>query len=154
MQDAQHALVEVLERAGVGVERAQRGRSQGHGDRVDGEVAARQIVLQAARPHLRQRARRRVGLGAGHDHVQAEVLGLDRGGAEALVLDLQRAVQPLGRRACGAGRVALHHHVQVDGLRAPQEQVAHRSAHQVRARDVGEGIGHAGGARLRAQAGG
>jgi len=61
-------LGEVLERA-VGGEQLTVG--EGHRDRVDGEVAAREILLDARRLDLGQRPRRRVALAARHRQIDA-----------------------------------------------------------------------------------
>ena len=81
MQHAQPARREVLERA---VDRVQR-TVEAQGDRVDGHVAALQVLVEGARPHVGQRARVRVGLGAGAHEVVGAAVGAHARGPEAVV---------------------------------------------------------------------
>ena len=75
VEDAQHAVLEVLARPGPVRPRAV---EHGHGHRVDREVAARQVVLDArAQLDLRQRARPRVALAARARQVEGELAGAD-----------------------------------------------------------------------------
>ena len=69
MQHAQPPGAQVLERA---VDRPQRA-VEAQRDRVDGHVAAAQVLVERARPHVGQRARVGVGLGAGAHEVVGAV---------------------------------------------------------------------------------
>ena len=131
MQGAQAVLREVLERAGDGLELAV---GQPDGDRVDAEVAAREVLGdRRAELDVGQRTRMRVALAPR----RGEVDGAGRvRGPEALVDD--RAVaEPLR----GGRRVALHHEIEVARV-APEQRVADRAAHHPDARQVRQGVEH------------
>ena len=111
---------------------AEAGRVELHRQGVDGEVAAVQVQLEAGELHHRQGGRGVVVFQAGGGHVQAEPACLedDVGGAELLVgAHLHLRVQ-LPKAAGKGDAVALHHHVQIQVF-PPEEQIAHRSAHQI-----------------------
>ncbi len=88
------------------VELAPARAAERHGDRVDGEVPAREILLERARAHLRQRARRRVGLGAPLGDVDAAAVPLQHGRAEALVKRRAGRLRGARRRATPRQRAA------------------------------------------------
>ena len=97
MQDAQHARREVVERARPGGEPAV---GEPQGDRVDGEVAPREVVGQRrAEPHVGQRPGPRVALRPRAGEVEGDPAGAHRRGAEARMGDH-------GRRRAGPRRAA------------------------------------------------
>jgi hypothetical protein len=88
-----------------------------HGQRVHGEVAPGQVLLQAAALHR------------GDVHLGAQAPALHAPGAEgARQPEAAGPVLPRERRRRG-GRVALERHVDV-GHRPPQQGVAHPAAHR------------------------
>ena len=141
VEHAQHAGLEVLERALDGGQRPV--QAQRH--RVDRHVAAVEVVVERAGPHVGQGARVGVALGAGAHEVEGAVADADARGAEALVGgDL--AAQ--ARR--GGVDVALDDDVEL-APRAPEQQVAHGPADEVHALARREGAQQARAARVGAQ---
>ena len=125
MQGAQPPRGEVVERAR---ERLERAVGEPDGERVDAEVAPREVLAQRdAELDLRQRTRVLVALAAGGGDVD---LPDGRGGAEAVVEHRVLAEPPRGGRG-----VALHHEIEVARLAADQ-RVADRAADDPDARDV------------------
>src|SRR5581483_9414578 len=118
---------------------------KGERHRVDREVAAGQVLRQGGGPDLGQGAGGRVGLAAGRGQVELELVGADPRGREALV-----RVDLAAQAPAELGGVALHDEVEVGSL-PPEEEVAHRAAHQIHGR-AGRGPAHAVEARERAQA--
>jgi hypothetical protein len=132
VQDAQHPRGEVVAAAERVAQLAEAARREAHRHRVDGEVAPRQVVVQARRLDDRQRARLGVALAARAGDVQHVLRHLDLRRPERLVHDhatTERRRQRTGERDA----VPLDDEVGVVG-RAPQEQVANRPADQVDAR--------------------
>ena len=123
MQDAQEARPQVVE-AAVGVD--QLGViPERVGHRVDGEVPARQILVDRRRPNLGQRAGARVALGPRLGDVDPLVADREPPREEELVA--------LGLVAGNAGQglsVALDRDVEVGAVSAQQE-IAHDSADEV-----------------------
>ena len=137
MEHAQDAGVEVLARSRPGGQVAV-GEADRH--RVDGEVPARQVLLERrAELDRGQRPGPLVALAARAGDVEGELAGADRRGPEALVDD-QLPADPLGREACDRRRVALDDEVEL-ARDLPAQRVAHRApddVHAGRARDGGE----------------
>jgi len=101
------------------------------GDRVDGEVAPRQVLFERGGLDLGERPRCRIGLGAGAGEVELPFPELCRGGQEPLVLEHFAAQAPSDR-----GRVSLDRHI--EGNRGPvQHQVTHGAANQIQRRPGG-----------------
>jgi outer membrane protein assembly factor BamB len=98
-------------------------------ERVHREVAAQEVLLDAGRPHLRQRAGTLVALSAGHGDVHDAVGEPDARGAEALV-----PARLAAERAHEGSGIALDHDVELAGALAAQE-VAHGAADEVGAGD-------------------
>ena len=129
MQHAQPPRREVLEPAG---ERLQLAVREPDGDRVDAEVAAREILGdRRAELDLGQRTRALVALAARLGEV--DLAGRGRG-AEALVDERLLAQQPRRGR-----RVALHHEIEVPRL-APEQRVADRAADHPDAGNVRQSV--------------
>ena len=105
-----------------------------HRDRVDREVAAREVLGDGAGPDLGQGARVWVALRAALRDVDPQPCApLHDRGAEAIVhgrVRVRHALGELGDEPCG---VAAHDHVELSRLELEQ-QVAHRAADE---RDVG-----------------
>ncbi len=97
-------------------------------DRVDGEIAPQQILLEARRDHVGQRAGMGVGLAPGPRDVVAEAVEGHGRGPEPVV-DAQRPSE----RPREGQRVSLDHQVEVVG-RAAEQQIAHGAADQVHVR--------------------
>ena len=126
--------------AAVGVEQqAELGRQQRHRHRVDGEVAAMQVLADRRVLDRGQGGRVLVVLGASAGHIDPQGAGNHHRGVELLV-GVHAAVQRR-RKALGEGdAVTLVGEVDVEaGLL--QQQVAHSAAHQVDAGVVGGGRG-------------
>ena len=131
MEHAQAPRGEIVEPAR---ERLERAVGEPGGDRVDAEVAPRQVLAQRdAELDLRQRTRALVALPAGGGDVD---LADGRGGAEAVVQHRVLAEPPRDGRG-----VALHHEIEVARLAADQ-RVADRAADDPDARHVGQRVEH------------
>ena len=129
MQHAQPPRREVLQRAR---DRLQLPVREPHRDRVDGEVAAREVLGdRRAELDLRQRTRLLVALAPRGGEVDDAARGR---GAEALV---QQRLLPQQPRHLGG--VALDHQVEVARV-AAEQRVTHRAADHPHARDVLEGV--------------
>jgi hypothetical protein len=140
VEHAQHAGGEVLAGARPLGERAV---GQPQRDRVDGEVAPREVLLDArARRDVGQRARPRVGLGARADHVERRGPRAHGGRAEAVVDD-DVAAEPLRGAPGDRRRVALDHDVQL-ARHGAQQRVADGAADDVHARLGAERVQHGG----------
>jgi hypothetical protein len=123
VQHPQAARLQILERSVHGVQA--RVEPERHG--IHRDVAAAQVLVQRARPHVGQCARALVALGAGADEVQPAAVGeRHRRRAEALVdADVGRP-----RRQAGDGGTEVAGDDEVElARRAPQQRVADRSAH-------------------------
>ena len=113
--------VEVLERAAAPSQLP----SSDERDRVDGEVAAPQVLLERRRAHVGQRARARVGLRArARPGRRRSRRRRPRRGAEALVRRPPTAPSAAARRGAG---VALDDEVEL-ARRAAEQRVAHGAA--------------------------
>ena len=129
VQHAQPPRREVLERVR---HRLQLPVREPHRDRVDGEVAAREVFRdRRAELDLRQRTRLLVALAPRGGEVDDAVRGRR---PEALV---QQRLLPQPPRDLGG--VALHHQIEVPRV-AAEQRVAHRAAHDPDARDVFERV--------------
>ncbi len=127
MQHAKHARPQVVD-ASVRVDR-DAGLVERDGDRVHGEVAAREIGLDLGRRlDVGQGPGRRVGLCSSGGDVDSAGAGHDRGGGEALV-----AAGVAAERLGELDWIADGDQVEVERLGA-DEDVAHGSANQVGAR--------------------
>ena len=104
MQHAQATVREVLQRVGHRAQLAPLRTAERDGDRVDGEVAAKQVLLRRARAHLGQGARRGVGLGAAAGDVDAPAGPGDERRAEALVRSCGDRLATAARRSSAAKR--------------------------------------------------
>ena len=128
VQDAQHPGLEVLERARPCLCMAVR---HAHGNRVDGEVAAREILGHGrAELHVGQGTRPGVRLPPRSRDVDTG----DRVGAEALMEGAR-----LPQRARHGAGVPLDQQVQL-ARRATEQHVAHRPADDPDARQVTDGV--------------
>ena len=129
MQDAQLVRGEVLEPAGHG---AQLAVGKAYRDRVDAEVAPLEVLVdRRAQLDVGQRTGALVALAPGRGDVDVPV---GRRGAEALVHERLLPQPPRGLR-----RVALDHEIEVARV-APEQRVAHRTAHHPDAGEVGQGV--------------
>ena len=127
MQHSNHARAQVIG-ASVRVDRDAR-LVEGDGDRVDGEVASREIGLDLAGGlDVRQGPGRRVGFRSRGGDVDSAVRSDDRGGGEALV-----AVGVAAERLGELDWIADGDQIEIERL-GTDEDVAHRSANQVGAR--------------------
>jgi hypothetical protein len=103
---------------------------QPDGDRVHGEVAAQQVLVQPGRPHVGQRPRRVVGLRARARDVHPPAVGGPHlRGPEAPV-----RLDDLAERRQDGLELALDRDVEIAHGRVEQ-RVAHRPAHQPQARN-------------------
>ncbi len=127
MEHAQRARREVLPRACVVGQLAVR---EVQGDRVDGEVAAREVLRQrGAELDVGQRPGPLVALTAGSREVERGPRSLHRGRPEPLVRG-HGAAQPFRRAARHGHRVALDHEVELV-RRTAEQDVAHGAADHV-----------------------
>ena len=141
MQDAQPPGAQVLKRAVDGAQRAVEAQRDG----VDGHIAPAQVLVERARPHIGQRPRVSVGLGAGaHEVVRAAVDAHARCPEAVVGGDL--TVQARG----GGVDVAFDHQIEL-ARRTLEQQVAHRAAHEVHAVARREGVQQPRAARVGAQ---
>ncbi len=118
MEHPQPRAGEILERV-LGRDQLARERD---GDRVDGEVAAVEVLLERRRRHLGERAGRRVALAAGHRDVDAPALAGRGRGPEGIV-DGELAAE----RARERRRIALDDEIQL-ARGKPERDVAHEAA--------------------------
>ena len=101
MQDAEPSGREVVERVLDCDEFAPLRAAQRHHHRVDGEVAAREVLADRAGSHVGQRPGVRVALGAPLGDVDAPVDPLHRGRPEALMLRRFRHPRLIARQSSG-----------------------------------------------------
>ena len=129
MQDAQLPRGEVVERAADRAQLVADVVRESHRDGVDGEVAPREVLVDARRAHLGQRAGARIRLGArAHDVDPPAVRRPHRRRAEPAVL-----LDDLAQRARHRRDLALDGQIDVAHLRA-ELHVADRAADQPKPR--------------------
>ncbi len=129
MQHAQATSGDILERIGHRPQPPRRLARQAQRDGVDREVAALQVLLGSARPHLRQRTGPRVALGADGRQVDADPGRAYERGSEALVHG-RLAAKPPGQLVRDGLDLGEHGRVQLARAHA-EHQVAHGAANQL-----------------------
>ncbi len=134
MQDAQPARIEVVERVRGRGHVPGGGAGERERDRVDGEVAAQEILLERSGLYVGQRAGVRVGLAPRAPKVIAEAVELDGRGSEAIV-GQELAAESLREH----GGIPLDNQVQV-GRMAPEQQIANGPADQVNSWLIGQAL--------------
>ncbi len=144
----ERALVEHTDRPGHQIaltvegvdESTEVGRIQGCGDRVDREVAAGEIRVEAGEFDDRQRGRSGIRLAAGGDNVDLPAVAVADDCRSERTMGDDRALEGRGQTSSELDPVALDGDVDVEALLAEQD-VAHRSADEV---DAALGSGHIG----------
>ena len=112
MQHTQPPASQVLAAAEAIDQRACAGSAEPQGHRVDGKVAARQIVGQRCGRHRGQRAGPPIALHPRLSEIEPESISLYHDRTEAPVR-YQPRTKRRGERAGEWSSVALHHHIEV-----------------------------------------
>jgi hypothetical protein len=134
MQYSQPALFEVPQRIGHSARLPPTFTAQADGDRVDGEVPARQVLLLGSRAYVRQSPRYGVGLGAPGRDVDPAAIPFHERRAKTFVLVRARENPEAGAEITSEQRgglrdgppIAAYHNVQL-ARGSAQQQIAHRA---------------------------